>query len=154
MGVVVSFDYNAWLARYPEFSAVTQPTAQAYFNEATIYQRNDGGGPVSNATIQLTLLNMLTAHIAARYSQSQGEAQPGQPKDANSPVGRVSDITVGSVSVRTENDYPPGSAQWFQQTKYGSDWWQATAIYRTMRYVPGSSWGGRFMTPGVRGCLR
>lgn len=134
MGVVVAFDYAAWVARYPEFAAVSQDTATGYFGEASIYHANDGGGPVKDPAVQRALLNMVTAHIAARYSQSQGSPTPGAAQDASSIVGRISSASEGSVSVQTENSYPPGSAQWWQQTKYGSDYWNATKAYRTMRY--------------------
>lgn len=135
MGAVVVFNYSGWIARYPEFSAVSPAAAQQYFNEATLYCRNDGGGPVSNATIQATLLNMLTAHIAALYSQSQGDPNPGTAKDANTPVGRISDAAEGSVHVSLQNDMPPGTAQWYNSTKYGASYWAATAVYRGFRYV-------------------
>jgi len=141
MGVIVNFDYTTWVTRYPEFASpggaqpVAESLAQQYFNEATIYQANNGAGPVSNATTQLTLLNMLTAHIAALNAASAG----GVP--ASPIVGRVNTASEGSVSVGAENNYPPGTVQWYQQTKYGSAWWAATAQYRTMRYRPGPVMG-------------
>lgn len=142
MGVIVAFNYStpgdplnpAWVLRYPEFAAVTEPIATGYWNEATIYHANDGSGPVLTEAIQRTLLNMVTAFIAARYSQSQGSPVPGAAQDANGLVGRVSSASEGSVSVQTENMYPPGSAQFWQQNKYGADYWNATKAYRTMRY--------------------
>jgi hypothetical protein len=130
MGVVVSFDYAAWQARYPEFSSIDQGAATAYFNEAQLYHRNDGGGPVSNASIQSTLLNMLTAHICKLNALLADQPSPQI-------VGRISNAAEGSVSVQLENEYPPGTPQWFQQTKYGAAYWAATAQYRTMRYLPG-----------------
>jgi len=136
MGVIVQFSYDAWVARYPEFANVTQPTAQQYFAEASVYHRNDGGGPVNDPTVQSVLLNMMTAHIAARYSAPAGSAQP-----SGGLVGRLTGATEGSVSASTQNDYPPGTVQWFQQTKYGSDYWLATAPYRTMRYLPRPRYG-------------
>jgi hypothetical protein len=51
-------------------------------------------------------------------------------------VGRIDNASEGSVAVATQNDYPPGTPQWFQQTKYGSDYWAASAPFRTMRYRP------------------
>jgi len=63
MGVVVQFNYAAWAARYPDFAAVDPTLVSLYFNEATLYARNDGGGPVCDSGVQSTLLNMLTAHI-------------------------------------------------------------------------------------------
>lgn len=131
MGVVVQFNYAAWSARYPEFSSVSQPTADGYFAEASVYHRNDGGGPVNDANVQLTLLNMLTAHIAARYATISG-----QP--ATSLVGRINNASEGSVSVQAEYATTvPGTMAWFLQTKYGADYWNATTAYRTARYSPG-----------------
>jgi hypothetical protein len=128
MGVVVTFDYASWVARYPEFAAVSQPTAQEYFNEATMYCRNDGGGPVPTAAIQSTLLNMLTAHLAFLYSGANGEA-PSQL------VGRISDAAEGSVHVAVEMPTNmSAAAAFFTQTKYGLAFWQATVGYRTARY--------------------
>lgn len=133
MGVAVTFNYAKWVARYPEFASVSEPTAQAYFDEATIYLRNDGSGPTSSPTVQLTLLNMLTAHIAARYAVIDG-------KSASDLVGRISNATEGSVSVQADMDAVPGTAAWYMQTKYGADFWNATAAYRTFRYRLARGW--------------
>jgi Protein of unknown function (DUF4054) len=144
MGVIVQFNYAQWIARYPEFKQVSQATAQEYFGEATLYLRNDGTGPVRDAPTQSRLLNMLTAHIAALNAPSaDGEAAPPL-------VGRISNATEGSVSVQTQNDYPPGTVQWFQQTRYGSAFWAATVAYRSSYYLAnkkpivgaGPWWGG------------
>lgn len=131
MGVHVDFSYSGWIARYPEFASVDEATADLYFAEATVYHRNDGVGPVEDATVQLALLNMMTAHIAARYAAINGVA-------ASPLVGRINSATEGSVSVGVEGFTGiPGSLQWLTQTKYGSDYWFATTSYRTMRYLPG-----------------
>jgi hypothetical protein len=129
MGAVVTFNYPAWKARYPEFTGIDPSLVQLYFDEATIYCRNDGGGPVSTDAIQTTLLNMLTAHICQLNAAINGQ-------DSSQIVGRISNASQGSVSVTTEMNLP-GSAAWFAQTKYGVAYWQATAPYRTMRYMPG-----------------
>jgi hypothetical protein len=144
MGVIVQFSYAQWIARYPEFSQVQPATAQAYFGEAGLYLRNDGTGPVRDAATQLLLMNMLTAHIAALNAPS-ADGEPAPPL-----VGRISNAAEGSVSVQTQNDYPPGTAQWFQQTKYGSAYWAATVAYRSAHYLSnkkpvvgaGPWWGG------------
>lgn len=136
-GAIAAFDYNAWILRYPEFSAVPRPTAEAYFAEAGIYWRNDGTGPVSTVTSQALLMNMMTAHIAALYSQAQGDPSPGAPKDPNTPVGAVTNASQGSISVAVAADYPPGSVQWYKQTKYGLSFWTATTPYRMFRYRRG-----------------
>ena len=150
MGVVVSFDFTAFSASYPEFAYIGAPTATQYFNMATVLHANDGSGPVPNATIQTTLLNALVAHLAQIYSGTQGE----EPSPL---VGRIQNATQGSVSVGTQNDYGPGTVQWYQQTKYGSMYWAMTSAYRRGLYVPGpfrnmNPWGfgGRpfFPLPG------
>lgn len=145
MSAAVSFNYTSWVARYPEFKSILQETAQEYFNEATLYWRNDGTSLASTTAIQSTLLNMMTAHIAALNSQSQGDPSPGKSKDANSQVGRVATATIGSVTVTTELAKAPGTGgteAWLAQTRYGLAFWSATAAYRTSRYVPGQLQGG------------
>jgi hypothetical protein len=128
MGVVVASNYAAWQSRYPEFASVTQATYNGYFAEASIFHRNDGGGPVNDPNVQSVLLSMATAHIAARYAAING--QPASPL-----VGRISNATEGSVTVQAEmNQATTGSEDWWRQTKYGADYWAASAPYRTMRY--------------------
>lgn len=135
MGVVVSFSYDQWIATYPEFSTlVNAAQAQAYFDLATTIHRNDGGGPVNSPDIQLSLLNMLTAHIAAMI----GKKSAGTPASPSGIVGRISGATQGSVSVQAAAYSSNVSEQmaWFIQTQYGAMYWTATAPYRTARYVP------------------
>ncbi|NPT59098.1 DUF4054 domain-containing protein [Paraburkholderia elongata] len=147
---IVVFSYADWSAAYPELAAyVTQPQAQGYFNRAQLMCDNTATSIVIDASQggqRETLLNMLVAHIAALNAPLNGQA--------SSPlVGRISNATQGSVSVQTQMDFPPGSAQWFNQTKYGAEYWQATAQYRSMQYAPGAtsqfnpwgsgSWGRR-----------
>lgn len=128
MGVQITFDYAIWIARYPEFDTVTETTALMYFAEASVHHRNDGGGPVEDATVQLVLLNMMTAHVAALYGSVNGQAP--------SPlVGRINSASEGSVSVGVEGFAGvSGERQWLLQTKYGASYWYATASYRLMRY--------------------
>jgi len=131
---VVAFDYTGWSVRYPELAvSVNSTLAQAYFNEAQLYCDNTNTSPITDSSvggIRSMLLNMVTAHIAALNAQLNG--QPSSPL-----VGRINSATEGSVSVTTEMQYPPGSSQWFMQTKYGAAFWQATTQYRSMRYAPG-----------------
>lgn len=129
---VVTFDYNGWIARYPEFTSVTQATAQAYFNEATIYLDNTDASRVTDPVRRAVYLFMLTAHIAALNS-----GVGGQP--ASQLVGRIGNATEGSVSVATGYIDEPGTAGWYAQTKYGLAYWTATAGFRTMQYIPGRS---------------
>jgi hypothetical protein len=138
MGVIVTFNYASWIACFPEFTNVTQDAAACYFNLATLYNRNDGGGPVCDATVQSELLNLMTAHIAWLYSpQLNGQPNTAGTTPASPLVGRINTATEGSVSVGAELDMPAGIPQFYAQTKYGLAWWVATAAYRTFRYLPG-----------------
>lgn len=130
MGVIVAFDYSAFIAIYPQFATLTQPQVlQGALPVAELYCRNDGGGPVSTAATQTTLLNLMVAHICQIMYGANGQAP--------SPlVGRVSNATEGSVSVVADFPMTPTNA-WFMQTPFGAAYWQATAAYRTMRYIPG-----------------
>lgn len=130
MGAIATFDYAQWTARYPEFtSSVSAPLAASYFTEAGLYLNNVGAGPVPDMATQQLLLNMLVAHIAFLNAPLNGVPSPTL-------VGRINNASEGSVSVGIENLYPPGSPQWFQQTKYGAAFWAASVRFRTMRYIP------------------
>lgn len=130
MDCVVIFSYSTWAVRYPELSAsVSQPLAQEFFNEAQLYCDNTPCSVIRDLTQRATLLNMMTAHIAALNAPIGG--QPASPL-----VGRISNASEGTVSVQVQNDYAAGTVQWFQQTKYGSAFWAATTQFRSMRYVP------------------
>lgn len=126
----VTFNPALWKQRYPEFVGVPDELAQLYFDEATLYCANKLN-PVKLVATLTTLLNQLTAHIAALNSPTTASgASPGTPP------GRLSNVTEGSVSASFQNDYPPGTPQWYQQTKYGAAYWAATLPYRLFRYVP------------------
>lgn len=130
----VIFNYARWAVRYPELSAsIPPPLAQAYFNEAQDYCDNSATSRIKDATPggqRERFLGMLTAHIAVLNAPI--DCQPASPL-----VGRISGAGEGSVNVQVQNDYPPGTVQWYQQTKYGAAFWSATAAYRTARYIPG-----------------
>lgn len=132
----VTFDYNAWVARYPEFAAVLQPMAQAYFDEAGLYCANSASNPAFADGVLPTLLNMLTAHIAWLNAPRDANGNPSSTGQPASPiVGRINSASEGSVSVQAELESSGSPSEaFFTQTKYGLAYWQATAGYRTMRY--------------------
>lgn len=138
MGTPATFNYQLWIARFPEFRcSVDTKAGQALFDEAGLYWNNTACTPVNNPASQQQIMNLLTAHLAQIYFGSNGEK-------ASPLVGRVNTASEGSVSVGSENNYPPGSVQWYQQTKYGSSFWAATQAYRTMHYRPKA---GRYFGP-------
>lgn len=128
MGAVAVPNYATWAALFPEFSNVSDEQYAMFFDLATQYCRNDGGGPVSSVTIQTRLMSLMTAHITALL------AGPASADGASQLVGRISSATEGSVTVAAEMPDANANSAWFLQTKYGALWWQATAAYRTMRY--------------------
>ncbi len=144
-GVVV-FSYATWIATYPEFASVSEPTAQGYFNQATLYLDNTACSLVQDVGKRAVLLNMLTAHIAALAAKN---TTPG-----GGLVGRIDSATEGSVSVHADMPGVTANSAWFMQTPYGASYWQATAQYRTMRYVPGPvtpiPFGWPYAAPWVR----
>lgn len=129
MGVTVAFDYATWVARYPEFSGVTEPVATLYFTEATVYHANDGTGPVNSAALQALYLNALTAHIAKRNTPATAGAAPSA---LNGPITNASE---GSVSVAVDSAAKTGTEQWYKSTQYGFDYWNMTSQYRTAKYI-------------------
>lgn len=124
----VVFDPAGFKIRYPEFAAVSDPTLQAYFDEATLYLSNADNSPVQDLTRRKLFLNMLTAHVAAL-----GGALTGGGAAA---VGRTANATEGSVSVALEYS-SDNAAAWYNQTQYGASYWQATLNLRRFRYIPG-----------------
>jgi hypothetical protein len=130
MGTKVTFNYPAFQALFPTLATVPQNTAQAYFDQAGLYHDNSGIGQPLDPTIQSGLMNLMTAHLIARYVAINGVV-PTQL------VGPISNATEGSVSVGVKVPEVPGTQAWLLTTPYGYDYWYATAPYRTMRYRAG-----------------
>lgn len=134
----VTFNYTAWLARYPEFAKVDEGYAQLCFNEATLYCANVLC-IVCDPNTLAALLNILTAHIVKLYAaQVNGVPDTEDAGAAPNPgtVGRINNASEGSVSVSLDMPNQPQAAAWYQQTQYGASFWAATAVYRTARYAP------------------
>ena len=125
------FTYSLWALIFPELALWTN-SAQAtqYWTEATMLLDNTISSPVQDISQRTMLLNLLTAHISQLRQPLNG--QPSSPF-----VGRISEATEGSVTVKAEMLAAPGSAQWYNQTKYGSQCWQMTLPFRSARYSVG-----------------
>ena len=75
-------------------------------------------------------MNLIVAHIAV-INGATASGQAGL-------VGRISNVSEGSVSVAAElKGFDGDLAAFFAQTPYGVQYWALTAGYRTMQYVPG-----------------
>lgn len=134
MGVIVQFDYERFVATFPEMGSVTPDQAAAFFELATTFHANDGSGPVATATLQLTYLNALTAHLAWMFTT----VGTHKPTSASGLVGPISSASEGSVSVSVGAlSGASASAQeaWLNQSQYGALYWAMTAQYRTVHYA-------------------
>lgn len=127
---VVTFDPAAFQAAFPEFATLTQGQCEAQFALATLYLDNSVNSRVQQIENRAPLLNLLTAHLCKLNCGANGAA-PSQL------VGRISTATEGSVTVGTEMPDQPRGAAWYQQTKYGAQYWTASARWRQARFVPG-----------------
>lgn len=131
---VVIFDPAAFIVEYPEFTGIPGGVLTRNFNHAALQLNNGCGSYVRDATQRETLLNMLTAHLTFLNQGSNDGA--GNVLPPPGVVGRINDATEGSVSVAAGWSAPPNASQaWLIQTKYGAEYWAATARYRTMRYI-------------------
>lgn len=139
-GIVV-FNPAVFKAQFPDFATVADGALQLNFTRATLQLNNSCGSRVKDANQRELLLNLLVAHITALFNGVGGQPPQGV-------VGRISDATEGSVSVSSDygSDIPKNMA-YYIQTRWGAEYWQATARYRTMRYIPPPA-AGCCNTPG------
>lgn len=133
----ITFSYPNWITLFPELSGVSSAQATLYFGLASMYVRNDGGGPINDPVLLTNLLNLTTAHVAKLLSQqTAGSPETGGQEGPSGTVGRISSATEGSVSVQL--DVPPDvmTQGWFWlQTSYGALAWQMLKPFRTFRFV-------------------
>ncbi len=136
----VTFDFATWVVLYPEFAAVAPVQGQNWFNRACFLCGNETCNPVFNVPGMLeSLLYLLTSHIAWLNAPRDQFGNPAAIGSPPSPiVGRINTATEGSVSVGADmGDANAGSPSqaWYMQTRYGAEYWAATAGVRTARYV-------------------
>lgn len=133
MGAVVTFSYAAWVAKFPEFANVSEPTATGFFTMAEALHSNLSTGIVQNEAVQAQLMDLVTAHIAAQFT-----VPGGGPSPANGAVGPIASASEGSVSLSIAVGQMSQSeaAAFWNMTKYGALYWRMTSPYRSARYVP------------------
>lgn len=127
-GVVV-FVPTDFKAAYPEFATVADAALTANFGLATLQLTNSCGSRVANAAARETLLDLLTAHITQLRNGINGQPAGGL-------VGAISNAREGSVSVSAEFGTLAYGQAYYMQTQFGALYWQSTAKYRTMRFIP------------------
>lgn len=132
---VVIFEPAAFIIEYPEFTGIAAGLLTRNFNHATLQLNNSCGSLVCDAAVRETLLDMLVAHLTfLNQGTNDGAGTITPPYGV---VGRIASATEGSVTVGVEYNAPANASQaWLIQTKYGAEYWAATARFRTMRYIP------------------
>ena len=113
------------------------------FSLACLLLNNSFASVVQDAPTRAQLLNLLVAHLTALLNGTTDASGNLVPPAGT--VGRISSAHQGSVSVATSFKTMSEAASFFTQTQWGALWWQATAIYRTARYVRpcwGNGYGG------------
>ncbi len=127
-GVVV-FVPGDFKVSFPEFATVADGALTLNFDLATLQLNNSCRSAVINAATREKLLNLLVAHITQLRNGINGQPAAGI-------VGRVSDATEGSVSVGTDMGTTVYGQAYYMQTQWGALFWQSTARFRRMQYVP------------------
>lgn len=138
MGVIVQFNYDGLVKMFPAMAPVGPELLEVYWTIATTMHANDGSGPIGSTSLQSSLLNMLTAHIAQLFAPKDPAGNPSAAGNTTAGVvGRVQSATEGSVSISTAalEGFNTAQASWLGQTQFGAMYWAATAQFRTMRYV-------------------
>lgn len=159
----VTFDNAAWIAGFPEFTAVGAPLGGTYFARAGYLCANDACNPLYQTPGMLAdALYLLTSHIAWLNAPRDASGNPAATGAPASPiVGRINTASEGSVSVGADmGDANAGSPSqaWYMQTRYGAEYWAITAGMRTAQYVPGPLYVPGPVYPGYgfarfgRGC--
>ena len=133
----VTFDPVAFVAAFPDFANCSGPQLQGYFDRASLMFANAGWtGALPQAP---TLLNLLTAHIAWLNAPRDANDNPSSAGQPPSPlVGRISSAGEGSVNVQVDmGEATAGSPSqpWYEQSRWGSEYWSATSQFRTARYA-------------------
>lgn len=156
-GVVV-FVPATFKAAFPSFATVADAALNLSFTLATLQLNNSCGSKVKDATLREMLLNLLTAHITALKDGENGTPPAGI-------VGYVNSAAEGSDRVAASMGTVVYGQAYYLQSQWGLLYWQSTARFRTMRYVPappvcadygnglgGSLWGGApGLPPGQQG---
>lgn len=140
-GVVV-FDPAVFKAAYTSFATVSDAALQVSFQLATLQLNNSCGSRVKDANTRELLLNLLVAHITALTIGENGQPPAGV-------VGHVNSAQEGSVSVSASVGAMATGQAYYMQTQWGALYWQSTARFRSMMYVPAPPVCADFPGPGM-----
>lgn len=130
-GVVV-FDPAVFKAAFPEFATISDAALTANFGFAELQLNNTCKSFICNAALREKLLNLLVAHITQLRNGINGQPATGV-------VGRASYAMEGSVAFNAEMGTVVYGQAYYNQTMFGTLFWQSTAFVRSMRYIPAPS---------------
>ncbi len=127
--MIVVFNIASFLQLFPEFKRV-EAQLPGCFTIAGLYCDNGDNSRVHDIGARTTLLNLVTAHVAAL---TYGVDEDG----ASQLVGPVTMAKEGSaqVQVTLPKDITDYQLFWLS-TKYGAMFWTASMGYRTFRFIP------------------
>lgn len=124
---IVEFDPKEFKAMCPDpaFAKLADITFESMFENACLLIDNTPSSPVPYKP-RKRILYLATAHFVTLFGVRGADA-----------VGRVASASEGSVSASFEGlGAVSGTKAFWQQTQYGSLYWQATLQWRQMIYVP------------------
>lgn len=127
-GVVV-FVPATFKASFPEFATVADAVLTRNFDLATLQLANTCSSRVGSGLTREKMLNLLVAHITQLLNGINGQPAAGI-------VGRIASATEGSVSVDAEMGVMLVGQAYYMQTQWGAMYWQSTAKFRQMVYIP------------------
>lgn len=137
----VTFDYEEWASLYPTIARFfNEKTGYAFMKQVfSLYFK--GYYIVRNLEERKYLVYLLMAHVATLNGQNTANGgNPSNGATGATSLGRISDATRGSVSVRSE--LPEGYSErlgWYGLTGYGAEFQNAIAGYCQMEVQPGFS---------------
>ena len=119
---VVTFSHEEFVQIYPQFIAAPGPRLASYFRRATRVLNNTESSVVQDVVERKDLLFLIVAHIATLESRGSGI------------VGQLINASEGSVSSQF-SAMSPGKQEYWSQTQYGLEFWEATRRYRSFIHV-------------------
>ena len=136
----IIFNYETWVALFPEFAPVSPTQGAAYFMRATnTFAANSCSNPAFGDNRLEYLIYLATSHVAYLSCPKDANGNPAATgTQASQLVGRISSASEGSVSVSVE--YQVGSdmdqlSAYLDSTKYGAEYYAAISDYRTAVYL-------------------
>lgn len=135
----VTFSFATFTAMFPEFAGLSSAQAEGYFNRSVLLCSNSESNPAFASGNLPSLLYLLTAHVAWLNAPRDAAGNPSSSGSAPPAMsGAITSASEGSVSVSFNpgdvNAGGPGQP-WYMQSRYGAEYWAATAPYRTARPV-------------------